>query len=201
MHSQLTLPEKVFKIRQHLGYKVQDEFGAAIGLGKGSISAWERGHVKRIPAKWLDVMALKFGINPNYLMGLSDQMLIEDAPMIVQEEAEKYIVDPSDLISERFMRQVTVYSQRSGYKTNRDLAFELGCISEDMLSKISTGSRTASLDIIYRCGSKMKINFNYTMYGIGAMFYKAEKEWEEEIDRLKRMVDILMNTSEQRKLA
>lgn len=201
MNNMYTLSKRMFKIRTELGFKTQDELGAALGLGKGTVSRWENGTVKEIPQKHMIKLEKEFGINSRYIQGLSENMFNVERPLLLEEDVEKYGVDEQALVTERFMKQARMFAQKNDLHSNRDLSKYLGCISEDLLSKISNGTRSASLDVIKKCGTKMKIDFNYTMYGIGSLFYKPTIEYEEELVRLKRVIDALVDNQSQSKLA
>ena len=198
-----TLPQRLYNIRLALGFKTQDGFGFDLGLKKGSISRWENEKLRpvELPMKHVETMRDKYGVNPDYILGKDSNMFL-DKPVIVNESAEKYAVqDPAKAISERFIKQIRAYASKNNLSTNREIAQYLGHVSEDMLSKIFTGNRTASLDIIYNCGAKIQADFNYTMYGVGSLFFSPNQNKDAEIVRLNKIIDTLIGNDAQSKSA
>lgn len=194
-----TLPQRLYNIRLALGFKTQDGFGFELGLKKGSISRWENEKLRpvELPMKHIETMRVKYGVNPDYILGKDSNMFL-DTTSVVNEKAEQ---DPSKAISERFIKQIRAYASKNSLSTNREIAQFLGHVSEDMLSKIFTGNRTASLDIIYNCGSKIQADFNYTMYGVGSLFFSPNQNKDAEIVRLNKIIDTLIGNQAQSKSA
>jgi transcriptional regulator with XRE-family HTH domain len=160
-------------IRVKLGFE-QVEFAALFGKTNHAVSSWERGTTKKIPQDVVMKLRDDYNVNPDFIYGRSDQMFLAGGLRKVQEEVE--LLDKPDvheLITRRFVHQVLAYQKNHPQKSNRDFATWLD-VNEDILSKVMTGKRTASLDFMHRAGSKMKINFHYTFTGRGEIFEQGE---------------------------
>ena len=198
-----TLPQRLYNIRLALGFKKQDEFGIELGLKKGSISRWENIKLKpvELPMKHIETLRDKFGINPDYVLGKQTEMFLDGAIVLKENEELYNKVDPAKEISLRFVKQIRAFASKNNLSTNREIANFLGHISEDILSKIFTGSRTASLDVIYKCGTMIQADFNYTMYGVGSLFFSPNQNKDAEIVRLNKIIDTLIGNEAKSKSA
>lgn len=191
-----TLPLRLRNIRLALKFKTQGAFAVSLGVKNGAISRWENEKLPDVslPAHHFEELVRR-GVNPNYILGLEDKILLRE-PNKLEEPNTEYKVENIELVTERFLKQMKDYSVRKKLNTQKEIAkhFEIG---EHTLSKLMNG-RDVGIDLLYSCGRKMKIDFNYTMYGEGSMYFMPRVDESAEIVRLKKIIDRLLGEESKR---